>query len=280
MTDSTQPPAPDAPDAARADAPSSAVGEVAGASPAVTAEADAVRTTHRRVYLLQQLADAPGRTLARGQANRKITMAAAEVLGLDAAAADRLRNALAAEGLLRTATSRGTTTYELTEPGAAYLRAQGPLPPEVTRGAYKPAKEPAVEEGRKTYLLLQLLQAEGWTLTQDKANRFDAAGRTDLDLNAATARRLRQELAVAGLVAIDKQGRQETYRLTPQGRLHLGAASFLPGGLFTLRGQALNDLLEAARDAAKQFEPPARPAAPAGPATPAAAPRPHEPAVL
>ena len=51
-------------------------------------------------------------------------------------------------------------------------------------------------------MLKQLLQAEEWTLTQDRANRFDALGRNTLDLNATTARRLRHELAEEGLITI------------------------------------------------------------------------------
>src|SRR5258708_39431094 len=90
------PPPPAALDAAPA------AGETTAAAPPPGAADDPTRTTQQQAYLLQQLADAPGRALARGQANRKIVKAAAETLALDAATADRLRDALVAEGHVRT----------------------------------------------------------------------------------------------------------------------------------------------------------------------------------
>jgi hypothetical protein len=109
-----------------------------------------------------------------------------------------------------------------------------------------------IRKFRISYLLLQLLKADRHTLSQRDANRFDALGKR-LELNAVTARAIRHELAEQGLLAILEPNRSEVYTLTPEGRLKLGTLAFDDDVEFKLQGRVLNELLEAAREAAKQF---------------------------
>jgi hypothetical protein len=62
-------------------------------------------------------------------------------------------------------------------------------------------------------------------------------------------------LAGQGFLTITRNGRTERYTLTDAGRLHLGTLPFYDSFRFRLTGRVLNDLLEAAREADKQFAP-------------------------
>jgi predicted transcriptional regulator len=252
--------------------PSSATTEPAAG--AATEKPDPERSARRRAFLLQQVAEAPGQTLRRGQANRTIPRAVVRDLGLTSAEANRVREALAREQHLRIAHTGKSATFELTDQGRALLQTLVPYAPPPSRGVLNPPADVNMARWRKSYLLLQLLQAEGQTRSQAEANRLDTLGRRRLQLNAATARHLRHQLAAEGLLRVARDGRQESYALTDAGRLHLGTLDFYDSDThpytFRLQGRLLNQLLEAARETAKQFETPAGTAS-VGPATPPAA---------
>jgi predicted transcriptional regulator len=209
----------------------------------------------QRAFLLDQIAGAPCESLGKGAANRAIPAAAKRELELDTSNLNRLRSDMTAEGLLKTERANRIESYQLTDKGRAYLeqhRSSVPTLPTGRVGVVTPPSNDLVRKFRISYLLLQLLKAERHTLSQGEANRFDALGRR-LELNAATARAIRHELAEQGLLAISKQNRFEAYTLTPEGRLQLGTLAFDDDFEFKIRGRVLNDLLEAAREAAKQF---------------------------
>jgi predicted transcriptional regulator len=220
--------------------------------PAATVSELSVR---QRAFLLDQIARAPGERLARGAANRAIPAAAKRDLGLDPATLNQIRSEMVAEGLLKQERVNRVELYQLTSEGRAYLaqnRAAMPTFSARRVGAVTPPSNDLVRKFRVSYLLLQLLKADRHTLRQAEANRFDALAKR-LELNAATAVAVRRELADRGLLTVARHGRSEEYTLTPEGRLELGTLAFDDDFEFKLRGRALNDLLEAAREAAKQF---------------------------
>ncbi|HVK08564.1 MAG TPA: hypothetical protein VM597_07280 [Gemmataceae bacterium] len=225
----------------------------------------------QRGYLLHQIAQADGQRLAQGKANAAIPTAARKSLGLDTAAANRVRAELQAEGLLGSERVNRVLYYILTDEGRAYLerhRAVLPQIPGGRAGRVIPPTNEQVRLSRVAYLLLQLFKAPDYTLHAAEANKRTSQSEK-LELNAATAQHVRRELAAEGLLTITATDRSERYTLTPAGRLRLGTLSFYDSFRFDLRGKVLNDLLEAAREAAKQFSPaeatPGRPAPPPAP---------------
>jgi predicted transcriptional regulator len=198
--------------------------------------------------------DAPDHQLAKGKANR-FPRAVSRELNLTPTEANTLRDEMVQEGLLRTLKKSGSVVYELTEQGQAVLSTMEQKP--VPEGR-KPVREGPVSEEvrlqRRTFLLFQLFEAPDQTLEQKEANRFREPGRKFLSLSASTANRLRREMADQGLIALTRNGRNATYRLTPTGVEFLGARSSFPETEFTLNGRVLNELLEAARESARQFE--------------------------
>jgi predicted transcriptional regulator len=212
-------------------------------------------STRQRAFLLDQIARAPGERLARGAANRAIPAAAKRDLDLNPPTLNRLRSEMVAEGLLKHERVNRVEHYLLTDTGRAYLEQHRVAVPTFAArrvGAVTPPSNDLVRKFRVSYLLLQLLRADRHTLRQAEANHFDALGKK-LELNAATAMAVRHELAAQGLLTVVRHGRSEEYTLTPEGRLQLGTMAFDDDFEFKLRGRALNDLLEAAREAAKQF---------------------------
>ena len=114
-----------------------------------------------------------------------------------------------------------------------------------------------MRQQRFSYLMLQLLRAHNYTLSQGQARITDSLGK-GLNLNAATAWHVRHELAERGYVEIHLSGHTERYVLTQAGKLYLGTldhADFKERYRYQLSGKVLNELLEAAREAAKTFEP-------------------------
>jgi predicted transcriptional regulator len=209
----------------------------------------------QRAILLDQIARSSEGKLGKGDANRAIPAAIKRELGLKAPAANQLRAALVAEGLLTTERQNRKDYFQLTDRGRDYLEQHRQEFPVTPRGRGKGIVPPSNENVRRyriSYLLLQLLKAEQHTLSQPQANRFDALGKR-LELNAVTATSLRHELAAQGLLTISRPNRFETYSLTPEGRLKLGTLAFDTDFEFKLRGRILNDLLEAAREAAREF---------------------------
>jgi predicted transcriptional regulator len=209
----------------------------------------------QRVYLLDQVARGPSAGLAQGDANGKIPAAVKRELMLDSSVCNRLRSEMLVEGLLHCEKTKRKQLFQLTDGGRAYLEEHRAALLSVTpgpRGKVNPPKSDEVRQYRTTFLLFQLFRTDRHTLTQAAANRFDTLAKK-LELNAATAWVLRHELNQQGLLAITPTGRSETYTLTPEGRLKLGTLAFAPEFDSKLRGLLLNDLLEAARDAARDF---------------------------
>jgi hypothetical protein len=105
-------------------------------------------------------------------------------------------------------------------------------------------------------LLFEVLRAPGQSVADSEAsNHVNDYARNDLDLNAATARRLWKEFAAQGLLARSGDGRIARYALTREGRIKLANADFPKDREFRLKGDALAALLEAAREVGKQFTP-------------------------
>jgi predicted transcriptional regulator len=230
-------------------------------SPAVPS----VASLPQQAFVLQRLADAPARRLTRGEVNKKCSVQPAKRIGLgDKSALDGLVAYLANAGFIRAGKQGRSVVIELTEMGQAHLQTLEPVPARVTgRGEFKPPSSDAVASGRRSFLLLQMFLAPQQRLAQNEANRkLGTLGTKYLDLNAATAQALRQQLAAEGLLTITKTGRQEVCSLTTAGVLALGALPIYEAGEFRLTGKQLNGLLEAARDAALQFQNPAPVASP------------------
>lgn len=210
----------------------------------------------QRAYLLQQVMEAPEHQLAKGKANR-FPRAVARELCLTPTLANELRDDLVREGNLRTEKKSGSVVYELTERGKALLPT---LPQKQMPESRKPARDLPVSQevqlARKTFLLFQLFEADKQTLDQKEANRFREPGRKFLELRAGTANRLRKEMAEQGLLTIQRDSRNATYTLTDRGIEFLGVSGVFAETEFTMNGKVLNQLLESARESAKQFEEP------------------------
>ncbi len=227
-------------------------------SPAPSADGPAgeAERNHQRAYLLLQVMEAPEHQLAKGKANR-FPRAAARELDLTPTLANTLRDEMVEEGLLKTLKKSGSIVYELTDQGKTVLATleQKPVPE-----GRKPVREGPVTDDvrlhRKTFLLFQLFEAAEHTLEQKEANRFREPGRKFLSLSANTANKLRKEMADQGLIRMTRDGRNATYTLTTAGLEFLGAGSSFPETEFALNGRVLNELLEAARESARQFQTP------------------------
>jgi hypothetical protein len=219
-------------------------------------------------FLLGLLAGAPGRQLTRGELNKKLRTKAAEAVGLSPASAPPLLERCSSAGYLRTEAARRAVSYTLSDAGAAKLDTLRALLPEAkqpsSRGKIIPPASDQVRAQRATYLLLKVLQATGESLPASAAgNHLETYAREALELNAATARHHLQELVAQGLLSASGEGRIARCGLTLAGRVALANAEFPAGREFRLSGQALNALLEAAREVGKQFAaPPGEPAEP------------------
>ncbi|HKB42672.1 MAG TPA: hypothetical protein VKD72_39955, partial [Gemmataceae bacterium] len=222
-----------------------------------TTSGHAQEERYQRAYLLQQVKDSSGGKLAKGKANR-FPRAVARELNLTAGVANTLRDQLVQEGRLATTKKGGSITYELTPTGETYLQTLEHKPlPAGTRGHVHEADVPEeVRKYRRTFLLFQLFEIEGQALDQKAINRFREPGRKFLDLKAPAANAFRAQMIAEGLIEEHRQGRNATYRLTPAGREELGATAHFPDVELSINGRVLNDLLEAARDAARQFQAP------------------------
>jgi len=226
----------------------------------------------RHYVLLAQLAKAPEGKMSLSEANRKLPVSLKKVLHLGANQAGEARQELADLGYMNKTGSGKRLTYEITEAGRDYLQSLPPYQPPrkprsapsrpegpnatKPRGKIHEAADESMRQQRFSYLMLQLLRAHHYTLSQGQARITDSLGK-DLHLNAATAWHVRHELAEKGYAEIHLSGRTERYTLTQAGRLYLGTldhADFKERYRYQLSGKVLNDLLEASREAAKTFE--------------------------
>lgn len=206
-------------------------------------------------YLLHFLAQSEDGSMRHGEIRKKVELIAANRIGLSPANAMPGMENMAADGLVESFNRRGTTCYRITERGRAYLQSLESHRPAIrqTGGDYVPPANENIKREREVCLLLGLLEADGYTLTGGEANRL-CARTANLDLNPTTATQVRQELADRGLIDIQQQGRTIRYTLTPAGRVALGNMKFGDETQMVLKGRVLNELMEAARDAAKEFE--------------------------
>lgn len=228
-----------------------------------------------RVYLLDQIARGPAAGASGGNLNKKIPAAVRRSLELTNPAANRVRDELAADGLLRKAKAGRTTTFALTDDGRAFLdHHRAKLPP--PKGFKSPSNDRVIEF-RTIYLLLRTLAAESETepdrSTRAAANKFEKSWVDTLELNVATADYLRIGLCGRGFLTMTKAGPTPEFALTPSGRSELGSWGFDKLAEFELKftGKTLNALLEAAREVGKQdlaAEPAAAPPALRPTATP------------
>jgi predicted transcriptional regulator len=208
----------------------------------------------RTAYLLRQVLEADPDPLPQGDANKKTLLS--QELELNAPTANHLRAELVSRGLLNSTKGR-TVSYTLTDTGRKYLDEHKDDVATViqSRGRVIPPSTADVRQYRVSYLLLQLLKSPEYRLTASNANKFDAVGK-HLALNVPTATKIRHELKERGLLTITEAEDEEVYTLTAAGRLELGAMTFDKEAELKVSGAVLNDLLEAAREAAKQFEQP------------------------
>jgi hypothetical protein len=143
------------------------------------------------------------------------------------------------------------------KPKAAPKLKPAPIPPD------EATITDELREGQKAYLLLQLLGAEGETLTRGEANKFRELGKPGKKslnfLKAAVANYRREQLAELKLVEITP-GRAVQYRLLPDGRDYLAACiQHLRDVEFTIKGKTLNALITAAHESLFHTEPPKAP---------------------
>jgi DNA-binding PadR family transcriptional regulator len=234
----------------------------ASSAPASSSAAPAALNEAQQAYLLHFLTQAREEGMRHGEIRKKTELIAANRIGLNPGVAMPGLERMVADGLVESHEKRGTTYYRITERGRAQLQGLEAHRPAVrqTGGTYVPPANENVKREREACLLLALLEADRHTLTGGEANRL-CARTPNLDLNPTTATQVREELAERGLVAIEQQGRTVKYTLTHTGRLALGSMKFGDESQLNLKGRVLNELMEAARDAAKEFERPTSTAA-------------------
>lgn len=213
-----------------------------------------VRTV-RETYILDALARAPDRTMSRtdvaGLTNQ-------HCLGLNPATARAVLTELALRGNVDVRRATDAELYALTASGAerlAGLRTQCPvLPP---TGKPTPTADAGVQTAREAFLLLNLLEAPGHRLSATRSSALSYP--KPVKLNHATAWQIRSALAATGQVAVEWDGEEGWYTLTPAGRRHLAGLSFDGLGEVKIKGATLTALLACAREGV----PPARVAVPA-----------------
>jgi DNA-binding PadR family transcriptional regulator len=193
--------------------------------------------------------------------NRQIVKAAQRYLGLTAGVANGLRKKLADQGFLAATKQGRSVRYSLTDAGRAYLSG---LERPALSGRAKPTPPDEsdvpeeIRDGQNAYLLLQLLSADGETLTRSQANQVKPKPLSKrLGLTPASANIRRAKLAERGYLRVSRIGRSEVYSLTPDGLEYLAAgARHLDHLEFPVKGKALNALVAAARESSFRPEQP------------------------
>jgi predicted transcriptional regulator len=202
-------------------------------------------------FLLHALVEAPDQRLKQGDLNKKVdSKRVAQHLQLTKAQANQRLEQMQQEGLIQTQKVGRAVLFQTTDRGKEYLSTLQPHP------AFQPKPPPQLpevaEEVRKyqeAYLLLQLLEGEGHTLTKTEANKkLTGELAKDLEMNTTVANFRRQQLAERGFLRIEKQARSEVFRLTAAGREELGGQEQYPGTTFKLKGSAINELMTIVRE--------------------------------
>jgi DNA-binding PadR family transcriptional regulator len=227
-------------------------------------------TILQRAFLLEQLAEG-GVTRSRGELNQKIPAAAQRDLQLAPEVANRVRSELAEQGYLEVIRHGRTISYRLTDSGRTYLGGlERPMLKVRTNRATavdESAITDEVREGQKAYLLLQLLDAKGRTLTRGEANKFPTDLTTSLGLSSAIGNYRRGKLAEQGYIRVSTTKRTEEHTLTDDGLDYLAAnTKHLNHATFKVKGSTLNALVAAVRELSFDREQPIAPTAPARPA--------------
>jgi predicted transcriptional regulator len=213
----------------------------------VNPPADEQTRIAREVYVLDALARADGRTMTKAGA---ASFGKQGCLGLNPATARAVLTDLALRGDVRVHREADSEAYSLTTGGGELLgrlRAACPvLPP---TGRPMPAPNESVRQGREAFVLLRLLQSAEYTLWASDA----AVGSypKPLRLNHATAWTVRSELVRSGHLAVQWDGKEGCYTLTPSGKRYLTTLPFDALEEVKVKGSALTDLLAAARDGAR-----------------------------
>lgn len=200
-------------------------------------------------YLLNCLAAAPDRQLKWGDIKRKgIIKKARELLQLTEENAELLLGGMKQKGQVQTSEKRGTVVYELTDAGEQHLSTLPPPAEFADMAVVVPVSEEVLRY-QHACLLLDLLGAPEQTLQKAQANaRISRQVQADLQLTPAVANVRRVQLAKLGYIEIDKQGRQEAFHLTADGRDYLAALEQHPDSEFRIRGDTINKLLATAKE--------------------------------
>jgi len=200
-------------------------------------------------HLLNCLAAAPDRRLKRGDIKRKvITKKAQEVLQMTEENALHILDEQKLTGRVRSSEKRGTIMFELTDAGEQFMNTLTPPPALAGMAAAAPVTEEMLRY-QQACLLLHLLDADNHILSKSEANaRLTQAVQEEMQLSPIVANIRRIQLARQGYIEIDKQGRQEAYHLTADGRDYLAALEQHPASEFRLRGETINALIATARE--------------------------------
>jgi len=201
-------------------------------------------------HVLNCLAADPDRRLKRGDIKRKvITKKAQDTLQITEEIAQQLLEELKQAGRVQSSEKRGTVMFELTDAGEQHMNTL--TPPSALAGMA--AAAPVTEEMlryQQACLLLHLLAAENHILSKSEANaRLTQAVQEEMQLSPIVANIRRIQLARQGYIEIDKQGRQEAYHLTADGRDYLAALEQHPSTEFRISGETINALIATAREA-------------------------------
>lgn len=224
--------------------------EAAPETPAAAAQPNSAELRGSQTwYLLNCLAAAPDRQLKWGDIKRKgIIKKARELLNLTEETAEKLLENMKEQGQVQTSEKRGTVVYELTDAGEQHLGSLQAPAEFADLAVVMPVSEEMLRH-QHAYLLLDLLGAPEQTLQKSQANaRISRQVQADLQLSPAIANVRRIHLAKQGYIEIDKQGRQEAYRLTADGRDYLSALEQHPDSEFRIRGDTINKLLATAKE--------------------------------
>jgi predicted transcriptional regulator len=229
---------------------------------------DHMRVT-REVYILAALNQAPDRMISKsdlevgfgGKGKPKAAELTAKqphlamfrdqsCLGLNPATTRAVLTDLALRGQVQVHRTADSESYSLTPSGAELLeRSQGECPVLPPSGKPTLAPTESVRLGREAFVLLKLLQCVKNILWGSDA----AAGSypKPLKLNHATAWKVRDELAQKGHIAVQWDGKEGCYKLTPTGKQYLATLPFDALEEVKIKGSALTELLAASREGAK-----------------------------
>lgn len=234
------------------DAPAEPANAMLPATPAPSetpAPSAAEQRSFQTWHLLNCLAADPDRRLKRGDIKRKvITKKAQDTLQITEEIAQQLLEELKQAGRVRSSEKRGTVMFELTDAGEQYMNTLTPPPALAGMAAAAPVTEEMLRY-QQACLLLHLLAAENHILSKSEANaRLTQAVQEEMQLSPIVANIRRIQLARQGYIEIDKQGRQEAYHLTADGRDYLAALEQHPTTEFRVCGDTINALIATARE--------------------------------